>query len=85
MTGRVRRLSLVGDGLCVLLRYVEINGRWLASADTPVGPSLGCGWTPLAAVWRALSPYEVSMDLLMADLPDGVMRDRGARGSSRTL
>lgn len=74
MNSRVRRLDLVGDALCVHLRYVEIKGRWLASADTPGGPSLGCGWTPLAALWRAMTPYEESIDALMACLPDGVMR-----------
>lgn len=77
MTGRVRHLSLQGDGLCVRMRYVELNGRWLASADTPRGPSLGCGLTPLAALWRALTPYEKSIDVLLAHLPDRIMREDG--------
>ena len=28
------------------VRLAAMNARWLASADTPDGPSLGLGWTP---------------------------------------
>lgn len=77
MSFRVRQLDLVGDGLRVHMRYVGLNGRWLASADTPCGPTLASGLTPLAALWRALSPYEEIIDQLMAHLPDGVVRDDG--------
>ena len=33
-------------------RVSGINGRWLASADTPDGPSIGLGWTPSQALTR---------------------------------
>ena len=36
------------------VRLREFNGRWLASADTPDGPSLGWGMSAVGALWMAL-------------------------------
>lgn len=35
------------------VRLREINGRWIASADTVDGPTLGCGTDAFAALWLA--------------------------------
>jgi hypothetical protein len=67
---RVRALHLSADHLSVDVRYVRLNGRWLASADTPHGPSLGYGETAFAALWMALAPYEEIVATLLASLPD---------------
>ena len=37
------------------VRLVEIDGRWIASADTMDGPTLGCGTDSFAALWQALA------------------------------
>jgi hypothetical protein len=36
------------------VRLREMNGRWLASADTPDGPSLGLGLGAMEAIEAAL-------------------------------
>ena len=53
----------------VEVRLVEINGRWIASADTVSGPSLGLGKGAIEAVEHALEPFEPLVDELMASLP----------------
>jgi hypothetical protein len=46
-------------------RVARLNDRWIASVDTPYGPSLGCGRTALAALIVALEPFEgVAMQLV---------------------
>ena len=52
----VLRLSCSAFWVDVRLR--EINGRWIASADTPDGPSLGLGELALEAIEQALGPFE---------------------------
>jgi hypothetical protein len=37
-------LRLSCTALWVDVRVAGMNGRWLASADTPVGPSIGLGF-----------------------------------------
>ena len=55
------------------VRLREINGRWIASADTPDGPSLGLGTRPIEAVEAALQPFEGIVDELLFSLPaDGL-------------
>jgi hypothetical protein len=39
-------------------RVARHNGRWIASVDTPEGPSLGWGRTALAALIFALEPFD---------------------------
>jgi hypothetical protein len=44
---------------------LEVNGRWIASAARPEGPTLGCGFSSLEALWQALAPFsDVIGDLL---------------------
>ena len=46
-------------------RVKRLNGRWIASVDTPHGPSLGYGRTALSALIVALEPFEgVTMELV---------------------
>lgn len=49
----------------------EINGRWIASADTPDGPSLGLGKGAVEAVEHALEPFGAIVEELLASLPKG--------------
>jgi hypothetical protein len=51
------------------VRLREMNGRWLASADTPDGPSLGLGLGAVETIEAALEPFEGIVDELMASLP----------------
>ena len=52
------------------MRLREINGRWIASADTPDGPSLGLGDRAIDAIAQALEPFEGIVDELLASVPD---------------
>ena len=51
------------------VRVREIDGRWIASADTPKGPSLGLGEGSVEAIAAALEPFEGMVDELLASLP----------------
>ena len=51
------------------VRLREINGRWIASADTPDGPSLGLATEPELAIAAALQPFDEMLDELLASLP----------------
>ena len=51
------------------MRLAEINGKWIASADTPDGASLGLGKGVIEAVEHALEPFEGIVDELLASLP----------------
>ena len=62
------RLSCATFWVDVRLR--EMNGRWIASADTPGGPSLGLGLGAMEAIEAALEPFHGIVDELMASLPD---------------
>jgi hypothetical protein len=70
----VLRLSCSSFWIDVRLR--EINGRWIASADTPEGPSLGLGKGAIEAVEHALAPFEAIADELLASLPQSVLPKR---------
>lgn len=48
------------------VRLREFNGRWLASADTPDGPSLGWGMSAVGALWMALEPFDEVIEELLA-------------------
>ena len=66
-------LRLTCSAFWVDVRLREINGRWIASADTPDGPSLGLGMRPIEAVEAALQPFEGIVDELLSSLPaDGL-------------
>jgi len=62
-------LRLRCSSFWVDVRLREINGRWIASADTPDGPSLGLGKGAIEAVEHALQPFEGIVDELLASLP----------------
>jgi len=66
---RVRSMRLVCSGSWVDVRLTQLNGRWLASADTPDGPSLGVAWFPLDALEFALEPFDGFVDELLASAP----------------
>lgn len=61
------------------VRVAGINGRWIASADAPNGPSLGLGWTPRQALTRSLEPFPGVIDDLLATAPDDLL-EHGAMG-----
>lgn len=48
------------------VRLFEANGRWIAAADLPDGPSLGCGVGPMQALWQALERFDGVRDELLA-------------------
>ena len=52
------------------VRLREFNGRWLASTDTPDGPSLGWGMSPLGTLWMALEPFDGVVEVLLASVSD---------------
>lgn len=62
-------LRLTCSTFWVDVRLLEINGRWIASADTPDGPSLGLGKGAIEAVEVALEPFEGVVDEVLASLP----------------
>jgi len=74
MTYEVRAVRLQSATCSVNARCVRIRGRWIASADTPSGPSLGYGTTGFAAMWMALEPYEDAVQELLASVPPEVLR-----------
>jgi len=66
----VDTLRLTCAQLWVDVRLREVNGRWIASADTPHGPSLGLGLGAMEAIEAALEPFEGIVDELLASLAD---------------
>ncbi len=44
------------------------NGRWIATADTVDGRTLGTGETSLEALWGALHPFPDEIGHLLASL-----------------
>lgn len=66
--GSVRTYRLQCSEFCVEARTREFNGRWLASADTPHGPTLGVGRSEFEALWAALEPFAPVVDQLLASL-----------------
>jgi hypothetical protein len=62
------RLSCATFWVDVRLR--EMNGRWIASADTPGGPNLGLGLGAMQAIEGALEPFHGIVDELMASLEE---------------
>jgi len=72
--GAVQQFRLVCSDFWVDVRLLEVNGRWIGSADTVDGPSLGCGTTSFDALWQALEPFDGVIGELLASLPS---RDTG--------
>jgi hypothetical protein len=65
----VVKMRLYCDDFWVDVRLTEFDGRWLASADTRNGPSLGRAMSPLAATIEALAPYQGHVEELMMTAP----------------
>jgi hypothetical protein len=51
------------------VRLRQINGGWIASADTPDGPSLGLGVGAMEAVEAALAPFDGAVAELLDSMP----------------
>ena len=68
----MRTIRLSCESFCVDVRLSEINGRFIASADTPDGPSLGVGLGAVEAIKAALEPFDGAIEDLLASLPRGV-------------
>lgn len=67
-------MRLTSSVFWVDVRLLEINGRWIASADTPDGPSLGTGEVAIDAIQVALAPFEGIADELIASIPRNTLR-----------
>ena len=70
----MQQFRLVCSDFWVDVRLLEVNGRWIGSADTVDGASLGCGTTAFDALWQALEPFDGVIGELLASLPS---RDTG--------
>jgi hypothetical protein len=75
---RVRQLRLLTSHTCVDVRLAHVGGRWVASADTAEGPSLGLGCVPEEAIIEALEPFIGIVDELMESVPDELYWTRAA-------
>jgi hypothetical protein len=67
----MNRIRLSCEMFYVDVRVSEFNGRFIASADTPDGPSLGTGLNAFRAVQAALEPFDGAVQDLMASMPQG--------------
>lgn len=63
-TFQVERRYLTVDGVRRALRLVRFVTGWVASVDTPSGPTVGVDRSPYLAARRALEP--VGIDLVEA-------------------
>jgi hypothetical protein len=72
-------LRLSAELFWVDVRVVGFNGRWIASADTPEGPTLGMAFTPRRALVLALGPFEGVIPQLLATAPPEFL-SHGAMG-----
>ena len=60
---------LHSEAFWVDVRLLAVKGRWIASADTLDGSTLGCGFDAFEALWQALQPFEGVVGDLLASLP----------------
>lgn len=67
-------MRLTSSVFWVDVRLREINGRWIASADTLDGPSLGLGEEAMEAIEMALQPFDGIVEELLASLPRSGLR-----------
>ena len=66
----VRIMRLVCSEFSADVRLTQLHGRWLASADTPHGPSLGLAWFPIDALQAALEPFDGFVEDLLTAVPE---------------
>jgi hypothetical protein len=67
----VERFRLHCHLFWVDVRVRRFGGRWLASADTPDGPTIGMGTTKLEAVHQALDDFDDVRTELLRDVRSG--------------
>jgi hypothetical protein len=79
----VVEFRLVARSFWVDMRLRDFNGRWIASADTSDGPSVGLGMTAHEALINALQPFEGAIEELLTTLPAHVLRSSDREGASR--
>ena len=60
---------LVASAFWVDVRLRKIRGRWIASANTPDGPSVGVSFFRADALRAALRPFDGMVDELMQTAP----------------
>ena len=60
-TWRIERRFVVVNGVRRPLRLVRFASGWLASADTPSGPTIGANRSPYLAARQALEPLGVEL------------------------
>lgn len=65
-------MRLCCSAFCVDVRLRRLNRRWLASARSQRGLTLGWGRTPFAALWMALEPFGDMIGELLATVPQDV-------------
>jgi hypothetical protein len=65
----LKRYRLRSSAFWVDVRLLEVNGRWIGSADATDGPTVGCGATAFEAMWQALAPFDGVIDELLASTP----------------
>lgn len=66
---QVRTMRLVCRSFWVDVRLRQIRGRWIASADTRDGPSVGVSFFPRDALVAALQPFHGLVEELMETAP----------------
>ncbi len=71
----MQTLRLSCSWFWVDVRLNVVNGRWVASADTPYGPSLGVGTTARQAIVKSLEGFEGAIDELLASAPGYIVDD----------
>lgn len=65
-TWQLERRYIEVGGIRRLLRLVRFDAAWIASVDTPAGPTLGVDRSPYLAASRALEPIGVGLAEAMA-------------------
>jgi hypothetical protein len=65
-----RHLRLATSEFWFDVRLTHMDGRWIASAATPDGPTLGLGRLPLEALAESLEPFDGAVDELLTSLPE---------------
>lgn len=74
MTVRVLRLHC--SLFSVDVRLAHYSGRWIASADTVDGPSLGLGESARDALIHALDPFDSMAEELLETAPPHLLFER---------
>jgi hypothetical protein len=72
---RIRQLRLECQFFSVDARLARINGSWIASVDTPEGPTLAVGVTAVDALAGALEPFDGLIEELLESVPRHVLAE----------